>query len=140
MVDRRIKPYHEQLAEEQRREEQRRAFRRNQVFGLLLIAAAIVIWRLFHTNPKWIFPPGWWRQNLSSSPLCKTLLSPLFSGTKNIRRTCRLIPAEAHNRIMFPAERLLTPCALLSSCAPGSASLPTPSPPVLLRFLFVVLS
>jgi len=61
MVDRRIKPYLEQVAEEQRRQEQHRAFRRNQVFGLLLIAAAIVAWRLFHTNPKWIFPPGWWR-------------------------------------------------------------------------------
>jgi hypothetical protein len=61
MVERRIKPYDEQLAEDQRRYEQRRAFRRNQTFGLLIFAAAILIWWLFHTNPKWIFPPGWWR-------------------------------------------------------------------------------
>ena len=61
MVERRIKPYQEQLAEDQRRDEQRRLFRRNQTFGLLIIAAAILIWWLFHTNPKWIFPPGWWR-------------------------------------------------------------------------------
>jgi hypothetical protein len=61
MVERRIQPYQEQLAEEERREEQRRAFRRNQAFGLLILVAAIVIWWLFHTNPKWIFPPGWWR-------------------------------------------------------------------------------
>jgi hypothetical protein len=27
----------------------------------LIIAAAILIWRLFHTNPAWIFPSGWWR-------------------------------------------------------------------------------
>ena len=61
MVERRIKPYQQQLAENERREIQRRAFRRNQVFGMLIIAAAILVWWLFHTNPKWIFPPGWWR-------------------------------------------------------------------------------
>ena len=61
MVERRIKPYSQQIAEEERRASQRRAFRRNQVFGLLMIAGAIVVWWLFHTNPKWIFPSGWWR-------------------------------------------------------------------------------
>jgi hypothetical protein len=61
MVETRIKPYLEQQAEEARREEQRRQFRRNQVFGLVLLAAIIGAWWLFHTNPKWIFPPGWWR-------------------------------------------------------------------------------
>jgi hypothetical protein len=61
MVERRIKPYGEQLAEDQRRDEQRRAFRRNQTFGLLIVAAVSLIWWLFHTNPNWIFPPGWWR-------------------------------------------------------------------------------
>lgn len=61
MVERRIKPYQEQLAEAERRNLQRRAFRRNQAFGLLIVAAAILIWWLFHTNPRWIFPPGWWR-------------------------------------------------------------------------------
>jgi hypothetical protein len=61
MVKHRIKPYQQQVAEHERREIQRRAFRRNQVFGLLIIAAGILVWWLFHTNPKWIFPTGWWR-------------------------------------------------------------------------------
>jgi hypothetical protein len=61
VVDTRIKPHLEIVAAKARREEQRHAFRRNQVFGLLLVAAAILVWWLFHTNPKWIFPPGWWR-------------------------------------------------------------------------------
>jgi hypothetical protein len=61
MVNSRIKPHFQQVAERERRAEQRRLYRRNQVFGLLIVAAAIVAWWLFHTNPKWIFPPGWWR-------------------------------------------------------------------------------
>jgi uncharacterized membrane protein len=61
MVENRIKPHLQQLAEDARRAQQRRLYRRNQVFGLLIVAAVIVIWWLFHTNPKWIFPPGWWR-------------------------------------------------------------------------------
>jgi len=61
MVERRIKPYSEQIAENERREAQRRATIRNQTFGLLILAATILIWWLFHTNPKWIFPSGWWR-------------------------------------------------------------------------------
>ena len=61
MVDRHIKPHLEQVDEDARRAEQRRLYRRNQVFGLLIVAAVIVAWWLFHTNPKWIFPPGWWR-------------------------------------------------------------------------------
>jgi hypothetical protein len=61
MVQTRIKPYLQEVAEKTRREEQRRIFRRNQAFGLVLLAGAILSWWLFHTNPKWIFPPGWWR-------------------------------------------------------------------------------
>ncbi|HMD77123.1 MAG TPA: hypothetical protein VKG86_07090 [Terracidiphilus sp.] len=61
MVQTRIKPYSQGAAEKARRREQQRVFRRNQVFGILLVAAAILVWWLFHTNPKWIFPPGWWR-------------------------------------------------------------------------------
>lgn len=61
MVDTRIKLHHEQLAENERRRAQRSAFVRNQTLGLLLIAALILAWWLFHTNPQWIFPPGWWR-------------------------------------------------------------------------------
>jgi hypothetical protein len=38
-----------------------RVYRRNQALGLVLVAAAILLWWLFRTNPKWIFPPGWWR-------------------------------------------------------------------------------
>jgi hypothetical protein len=61
MVDSRIKPHREAVEARERREEQERVFRRNQVVGLLLFAAGIVVWWLFHTNPAWIFPPGWWR-------------------------------------------------------------------------------
>jgi hypothetical protein len=61
MVEARIKPHHEQAAEQQRREAQRYAFRRNQAFGLAMLAAGVCFWWLLHTNPKWIFPPGWWR-------------------------------------------------------------------------------
>ena len=61
MVQTRIKPHLQSITEQERRAEQRRLFRRNQVFGLLILAALIVAWWLFHTNPGWIFPPGWWR-------------------------------------------------------------------------------
>lgn len=61
MVQRHIKPYNQQVAENTRRERQTRAFRRNQTFGLVLVAMAILLWGLFHTNPQWIFPQGWWR-------------------------------------------------------------------------------
>jgi len=61
VTESRIKPYREKIAEEDRREEQRRVYRRNQAFGLLILAAAILVWWLLHTNAKWIFPPGWWR-------------------------------------------------------------------------------
>jgi len=61
MVETRIKPYGEQVAEEACRAEQTRAFRRNRVFGVLLVAAAILVWSLLHTNSRWIFPTGWWR-------------------------------------------------------------------------------
>ncbi len=61
MVQAHIKPYLQEVAEKARREEQRRIYRRNQAFGLVLAAAAILIWWLFHTNSAWIFPPGWWR-------------------------------------------------------------------------------
>ncbi|MGA3082494.1 MAG: hypothetical protein ABSD44_14165 [Terracidiphilus sp.] len=61
MVQTRIKPYFQEVAEKARRAEQLRHFRRNQVFGLLLVAAAILVTWLLRTNPKWIFPPGWWR-------------------------------------------------------------------------------
>jgi hypothetical protein len=61
MVETRIKPHREQVAEQARREAQRRETLRNQVLGMLLLAAAILAWWLVHTNPRWIFPTGWWR-------------------------------------------------------------------------------
>jgi hypothetical protein len=61
MVETRIKPHLQQVAEQQARDEQRRIAWRNEVLGLVLIAAAILVWWLIHTNPKWIFPAGWWR-------------------------------------------------------------------------------
>ena len=61
MMDRRIKPYLEQVDEDARRAEQTRVYRRNQAFGVMLVAGAIVGWWLWRANPKWIFPTGWWR-------------------------------------------------------------------------------
>ena len=61
MAETRIKPHLQQQAEQAQRDRQQRVFRRNQVFGLILVAAAVLAWSLFHTHPNWIFPPGWWR-------------------------------------------------------------------------------
>jgi hypothetical protein len=43
------------------RREQTRRYRRNQIFGVLLVAGVILLAALLRTNPKWIFTPGWWR-------------------------------------------------------------------------------
>lgn len=56
-----IKPYNQQQAAKEARERQTHAFRRNQIFGWIILAAIIFLWWLFHTNPAWIFPSGWWR-------------------------------------------------------------------------------
>ena len=61
MVETRIKPYNEQVAEQARRAQQQRTYRRNQVLGLILVAVVILGWALLHTKPSWIFPIGWWR-------------------------------------------------------------------------------
>jgi hypothetical protein len=61
LVETRIKPYLEEKAEQERRAAQTHIYRRNQAFGLFIVAATIIAWWLFHTNPGWIFPPGWWR-------------------------------------------------------------------------------
>lgn len=61
MVQTRIKPYFQEVAEKEGRDRQLRAYRRNQIFGLLIVAAAILVVWLLRTNPRWIFPPGWWR-------------------------------------------------------------------------------
>lgn len=61
MTDRIIKPYLEERAAETQRAEQTRVYRRNQRIGLVMVAAGILGWWLWHTNPAWIFPTGWWR-------------------------------------------------------------------------------
>jgi hypothetical protein len=60
MVQTRIKPHDQQVAEAERRAEQTLVFRRNQVFGLLIVAAAILVYWLIHTRPGWVLPAGWW--------------------------------------------------------------------------------
>jgi hypothetical protein len=61
LVQTRIKPYAQEVAENARRLAQLRVYRRNQVIGLVLVAAAVLLVWLLRTNSKWIFPPGWWR-------------------------------------------------------------------------------
>jgi len=61
MVQTRIKPHFQEAAEKAGRRKQLLVFRRNQVFGLVLVASVILLFWLLRTNPKWIFPPGWWR-------------------------------------------------------------------------------
>ena len=61
MLQSRMKPYAQQATENSRRWEQLRTSRRNQIFGVLLIALAILLVALLRTNPRWIFPSGWWR-------------------------------------------------------------------------------
>jgi hypothetical protein len=60
-MDNRLEPLSLQQDRQARRESQRRLFHRNQAFGLLLAAAAILVWRIAHTPSGWLFPPGWWR-------------------------------------------------------------------------------
>jgi hypothetical protein len=61
MVVLRIKPYRQQVAEEQGRARQPALFRRRQVWGLLAIAAAILLYWLLRGRRDWLFTPGWWR-------------------------------------------------------------------------------
>lgn len=61
IVDTRIKPQAEREAGVERRAQQRRTYRRNQAFGLLMLAAAIVIFWLVRAPRGWAFPAGWWR-------------------------------------------------------------------------------
>ena len=44
-----------------RRDNQQASFHRNQALGLLIAAAAVLLYRLFHTPAGWLFPTGWWR-------------------------------------------------------------------------------
>jgi hypothetical protein len=56
-----IKPHRQQQAETSRREAQTRLFRRNQVLGLVLVAALIWVFWLLRAPHGWAFPRGWWR-------------------------------------------------------------------------------
>ena len=75
MVERRIKPYSQEVAERAARAVELRRYRRNQVFGLVLVAMAILIVALLRTNPKWIFAPGWWLGGLLPPAHSNTLFS-----------------------------------------------------------------
>jgi hypothetical protein len=61
MPETRITPEQEKAASRDRRDAQAYAFRRNQAFVLIALAAFACLWWLFHGNLKWIFTPGWWR-------------------------------------------------------------------------------
>jgi hypothetical protein len=61
MVQTRIKPHDQLVAERERRAEQTRVFRRNQMFGLLILAALIFLYWAIRTKPGWVLPAGWWR-------------------------------------------------------------------------------
>lgn len=60
-VDNKLESYAVQQQRIAHRSAQRKAFYRNQAIGLLLAAAAVLTYRLFHTPSGWLFPPGWWR-------------------------------------------------------------------------------
>jgi hypothetical protein len=56
-----LKSYSVERGGAERRAEQRRFFRRNQAIGLLLVAAAVLLWGMLHAPAGWLFPPGWWK-------------------------------------------------------------------------------
>ena len=58
MVETRIKPYYQQVAEKEAREQQRRAFRRNQVFGLMIVARRSAPGGCCTPIPSGSFPRG----------------------------------------------------------------------------------
>ena len=60
-MDNKLESYGVQQQRAARRDSQRGLFHRNQAIGLLLAAAAVLVYRLLHTPSGWLFPPGWWR-------------------------------------------------------------------------------
>ncbi len=60
-MDNRLQSLNTRQKRAARRDEQRRLFRRNQAIGVLLIALAVLVYRLLRTPSGWIFPQGWWR-------------------------------------------------------------------------------
>lgn len=60
-MNNKMESYAVQQERSTRREVQRQSFRRNQAIGLLIAAAAVLVYRLLHTPSGWLFPTGWWR-------------------------------------------------------------------------------
>ena len=60
-MNNKMESYAVQQERSTRREVQRQFFRRNQAIGLLIAAAAVLIYRLLHIPSGWLFPTGWWR-------------------------------------------------------------------------------
>jgi hypothetical protein len=60
-MDNRLKSYDVQQQRQARRAVQRRSFFRRQAVGLLIAAAVVLAYRIFHTPSGWLFPQGWWR-------------------------------------------------------------------------------
>jgi hypothetical protein len=56
-----LKSYADRQEQKARRTAQRAQFTRNQAIGLVLVAAAVLAYRLLHTPSGWLFPAGWWR-------------------------------------------------------------------------------
>jgi hypothetical protein len=61
MVQVRIKPHYRQVAERRVRLRQWVLYRRHQAMGLLMIAAAVLLFWLLRGHRDWLFTPGWWR-------------------------------------------------------------------------------
>lgn len=60
-MTRALKSHQEEREAADRRAEQRQLFRRNQMLGLLLVAAAVLAWGMLRAPKGWLFPPGWWK-------------------------------------------------------------------------------
>ena len=60
-MTRALKNHQEEREAADRRAEQRQLFRRNQMLGLLLVAAAVLAWGMLRAPKGWLFPPGWWK-------------------------------------------------------------------------------
>jgi hypothetical protein len=61
MAELRIKPHYQQVAERQVRLRQWTLYRRHQAMGLLMIAAAVLLFWLLRGHRDWLFTSGWWR-------------------------------------------------------------------------------
>ena len=55
------KNHQAELEADEQRAKQGNLFRRNQMLGLLLVAAAVLAWGMLRAPKGWLFPPGWWK-------------------------------------------------------------------------------